>query len=314
MLTEISIGGTAIIAHAPARPRDVFAGQPLVLAVELRADGGTLELGGFHAGSREAWTWQMELLPLTAVKSLIPLGALYGRERIADLEAGVVGESRNHDERIERLGLRHRIVSRRTSLIAIADEPATDPRAPRRRERLAVEMPYGVSAEGVGLGVSLTLFQGVPSRPMVGAFRRVAPYGATVASLARVKALGVTPPTIVDAVSVVWLDATTVIIEFTTPHDGFMLPIKDVNVEGPRGAICAIVDGDASSPTGPHAKGLILRIALRIEGKLASSGPAEFVMRWTAISRTFLLRSRKSSYAMTFMAPPPRGRDTGTRV
>ena len=39
----------------------------------------------------------------------------------------------------------------RTSLIAISEEPTVDPKQPRRVERLAVEVPYGVSAEGAGL-------------------------------------------------------------------------------------------------------------------------------------------------------------------
>ena len=35
--------------------------------------------------------------------------------------------------------------------MAIAEEPAVDPTATRRREKLPVELPAGVSAEGVGL-------------------------------------------------------------------------------------------------------------------------------------------------------------------
>jgi hypothetical protein len=65
------------------------------------------------------------------------------------MTGGLVGSI---DEEVEALGMRHRIVSRRTSLVAIAEEPSIDPSAPRRRQRLAVEMPYGVSAEGVGVG------------------------------------------------------------------------------------------------------------------------------------------------------------------
>ncbi len=53
---------------------------------------------------------------------------------------------------IEAAGLRHRVVSRRTSLVAISEEPAVDPQAPCRRVRLAVELPEDVSAEGVGYG------------------------------------------------------------------------------------------------------------------------------------------------------------------
>ena len=61
VLTEVSVGGPALRAAAPARPRDVFAGQPLVLAAELSPGGGSLTVSGMLAGSPERWTWQMEI-------------------------------------------------------------------------------------------------------------------------------------------------------------------------------------------------------------------------------------------------------------
>jgi hypothetical protein len=91
----------------------------------------------------------------TLASTPLPLGALHGREVVGELELSGT-DSRwlklePLDHLIETVAMRHRIVSRRTSLVAIVEEPSVDPRAPRRRERLAVELPAGVSAEGVGL-------------------------------------------------------------------------------------------------------------------------------------------------------------------
>ena len=141
----------------------------LKIALELKPEGGPVEVRGREAGTEDAWIWRIELPPvergarempagaeseLTVRATPLPLGALYGRERVADLEleaSAVDDASREIDERIESAGLRHRIVTRRTSLVAIAEEPSVDPKLPRRRERLPVEVPSGVSAEGSGL-------------------------------------------------------------------------------------------------------------------------------------------------------------------
>jgi hypothetical protein len=81
------------------------------------------------------------------------VGALFGREAIADLELtlAAAGSEQRVEAQIEALGMRHRIACRRTSLVAIAEEPGVDPKAGKRTERIAVEIPAGVSAEGSGL-------------------------------------------------------------------------------------------------------------------------------------------------------------------
>lgn len=169
VLTQVAITGTALTGVVPTQLRDVFAGQPLMFAVELSSAGGSVELSGSLAGAGAAWTRQVTVPPVDAADGLdrtaLPVGALCGRERVARIELDRAGSGYRHfvpdyqervvalDAEIERVAMRHRIVSRRTSLVAIAEEPSVDPLAPRRRERLAVEVPAGVSAEGVGLGL-----------------------------------------------------------------------------------------------------------------------------------------------------------------
>ncbi|PYU90819.1 MAG: hypothetical protein DMG08_16835 [Acidobacteria bacterium] len=163
VLTDLEFKGSAVLALAPRRPQDVLEGQPLLLLAEIKPAGGQLEIRGKEAGTPETWVYRVEIpagkergqvpsLPATS----IPLGALFGREAIEDLELQLAGAGRYAkgaalETKIENLGLRHGIASRKTSLVAISEDPTVDPKDPRRRERLAVELPAEVSAEGTGL-------------------------------------------------------------------------------------------------------------------------------------------------------------------
>jgi hypothetical protein len=161
VLTQLSIEGAGVAAKAEGGLHDVFAQQPLTVAIELSHAGGPVTLKGRIAGTTDAWTHTFTVPPADEVvaekRSPLPLGALFGREQVGALEvqAAVWGprqEGRKPlEDRIEATALRHRIVSSRTSLVAISEEPAVDPQDPVRRVRLAVEMPAGVSAAAVGL-------------------------------------------------------------------------------------------------------------------------------------------------------------------
>lgn len=180
VLTQLRVEGSALRGEQVSRHHDLFAGKPLLFTVELGDAGGSLELAGELAG--ESWQHRIEVPPAGAqlpadpiadtepasapsagngaaalpagwTQTPLPLGALHGRALVAEYELGMAPAELHHggSDRIERCALRHRIASSRTSLVAIAEEPSVDPCAPRRRERLAVELPAGVSAEGAGL-------------------------------------------------------------------------------------------------------------------------------------------------------------------
>ncbi len=294
VLTEVSVSGTALCALAPARPRDVLAGQPLLLAAELHDQGGTLEVRGSVAGSSTGWRWQLTVparaasamadSPVALRATSLPLGALFGREAISDAEFELAagGDAGALDARIEALGMRHQLASRRTSLVAIAEEPSVDPRAPRRRKRLPVELPRGVSAEGAGLVPRGTLTLGRPVMPRGAA--RASGVSEDAFRMARGQMRGGAPksPTfrfgapaalrpLVQA-TVVALMGPELVLEFEVPTDGFWLPSAEVEVEvpslwnllGSSRRLTARVVGEKSSPPGPHAAGLIVRLALRL--------------------------------------------------
>ena len=291
VLTDLTIASSAIRGIAPARPRDVLAGQPLVVALELDPEGGALEVRGRLAGSTEPWVWRLVVPPVAAREgavTTVPIGALYGRETIADYELS----AKRWDERLLEIALRHRIASRVTSLVAISEEPTVDPKAPRRRVALSVEVPAFTSAEGVGL------LRSGRSRSMAGLHdeaMRLAPMldeamlGAELRERQREfrsqdvsraekksslfhafrrflggdRALGARSVLLAFRARVVAVTGNVLVVELETLSDGFLRPDGQVQVAiDVDEVVTGIVDPSASSPRGPHAKGLLLRVAI----------------------------------------------------
>ncbi len=120
ILTDIEVSGSSLIGTVPGRLQDVFEGMPLLLCAEVQAGGGELEIRGRLAGSAISWAHRIKL-PTDATRTALPIGALFGRARIEDLElqAAAEGGYNKVGLEIERAGLRHGITSSRTSLIAI---------------------------------------------------------------------------------------------------------------------------------------------------------------------------------------------------
>jgi Ca-activated chloride channel family protein len=284
VLTEVSVSGGAVRKVAPARPRDVLAGQPLVMGVELDPRGGPLEVRGRLAGAAEAWVRHIEVPAGGAVEgsagvsaSPLPIGALYGREAIADVEAELRG--RNYEDclqKIEGLGMRHRITSRRTSLVAIAEEPGVDPTAPRRRERLAVELPSGVSAAGVGLmgrmGAPRAAMPGIGADEMD--FMKLSPTGIlrtgarSIGGWPRASLAGPEPGiggrgVTIGRATVIKVEKRILVLEFEVPVEGFQIPEGRVQVfvGGEKLGDASVVAG-RSTRREPLAQGLVVKLAL----------------------------------------------------
>jgi Ca-activated chloride channel homolog len=314
VLTELTVRGNGLRRYAPQRPRDVLAGQPIVLALELEPNGGTVEVAGREAGSAEAWIWRLvvparagvpaggmpvspDAAALTATS--LPIGALYGGEIISDLELDkALGETgADVDRRIEENALRHRIASRMTSLVAIAEEPSVDPKLPRRRERLAVEVPAGVSPAAslllmgpraglLGSGAMGLVYKlASAGRPpyvaseMIGAIRSAMPTRPG----SRAGMSSEPDPRQVPIASGRLLRAApdTVTVEFETPFDGFVLPDGEINLwlDGKRWLVARVLPED-TSPRGPHRAGLVVRLALSIDQHPEWLGAGSFDLRW----------------------------------
>ncbi len=312
VLTEIEVTGSALVTIAPKRLPDVLQGQPLVFLAEVNPSGGELQIRAHQAGANPAFIHRLQMpantslgrTPASAsVTSLpacpLPLGALFGREEIEDLEmqlaaAGKGPEAGVLETQIENLGLRHKIVSRRTSLIAISEDPTVDPKDPRRRQRLPVEMPAEVSAEGTGL-VSASRMAASALVSHI-SLRRAKPFLSEeyrfYESVERAEMPGdyefapleehVEAPIVYSEVQfeetrlqisgarVLKLDGCVLICEFEVPAEGFMLPDDEatVSVNFDDGiATRAQVLGKEGSPRGPHQLGLTVRLALNLEAQ-----------------------------------------------
>ena len=163
LLTDLAVEGSALLGHAPARVPDLLAAGPALVSIRLRSKGGSLRVRGRTPAG--AWEATVDVPALDAGKGGAAVVTLYGREAVEDLELRAACGERSVDGEIERLGLRFQIATRRTSWVAVSEEPAVDPTQPTRRERMPHELPAGMSVEGLGLrrGASMQIACSPPS-------------------------------------------------------------------------------------------------------------------------------------------------------
>ena len=188
MLTNVEIAGSALVRHAPDALPDVFEGAPLVAALMLHPDGGELVVTGQLADA----TWRQTLQvparkPGDGNQAIV---ALYGRERVADVEARAMFSS--VDGEIEDLGLAFQIATRMTSWVAV-DESRRHT-GPSRDELVPQELVHGTSAQAFGLrapasapmiGGAMDLGESAPFDELDGAFAGEAPTGSLGVAPAR---------------------------------------------------------------------------------------------------------------------------------
>ena len=145
MLTNVELAGSAVLRHAPDKIPDVFEGAPLVAALALNPDGGELVVRGQLAD--ETWEQRITVPAKRAGDGNQAIAALYGRERVADVEAHGVFDSVNGE--IEELGLEFQIATKMTSWVAVDESRFV--KGPSRDELVPQELPYGTSAQAFGL-------------------------------------------------------------------------------------------------------------------------------------------------------------------
>jgi Ca-activated chloride channel family protein len=166
LVTELEIGGSAVLEHAPSRLPDLFAGAPALVSLSLRPAGGELFVQGRWSGG----TWRQTLtVPAVACGEGSPAAcSLFGRERVEDVEMRVAaGEGgKKADAEIEKLGLDFQISTRLTSWIAVSDQVDVDPTRASRREKMPQELPYGMSVQGLGLRAARSVCAAAPAPQM----------------------------------------------------------------------------------------------------------------------------------------------------
>ncbi len=151
IVVDLRVEGSAVVRTVPVRLPDVFSGHPLRVAVELKASGGELHVRGRTAEGPFEQTLRVPAADLGEGSPSVT--KLFGRELVEDLEvqvsAGRVGSI--VERAIEDAGLAFEIATRFTSWIAVTDEALVDPRDALRHVEQPHELPYGMSAAGLGL-------------------------------------------------------------------------------------------------------------------------------------------------------------------
>jgi Ca-activated chloride channel family protein len=154
ILTDVTITGDAIVRIAPEHVPDVFAGSPVVAALELRPEGGDVLVRGKLAHGE--WQQRVRVPRTEEATGNGAIVALFGRERVADLETrwSIGRDTMAIDREIEETGVRFQIATRLTSWVAIDKEPSVDPYGSSRVEFVPQELPYGTTAASFGLAAA----------------------------------------------------------------------------------------------------------------------------------------------------------------
>lgn len=152
VLTGVEIAWDDAAAEAyPPRIPDLYAGEPILVAVRLQPGAKALKVSGRAAGA----FWEV---PLPAVESAPGAGLdkLWARRRIEDLErqltgAGLPEAIRQVHDAIVELGRTYHLVTRFTSLVAVDITPARPAGEQPKTVLLPVHPPAGWQEEGGAL-------------------------------------------------------------------------------------------------------------------------------------------------------------------
>jgi Ca-activated chloride channel family protein len=194
VVVDVTIEGSAVRRVAPERMRDLYAGAPVEVALELDPRGGEILVRG--RGASGAYAERLTIAPIAEGEGSSAVSKRYARERVEDLEMQLWGgESQARiDAEIERIGLDHQIATKQTSWVAVSDEVTVDPRRASQSVEQPHELPHGMSAEGLGLRQA---FMPMAEGAAVDGYARtragVMPPGAMEAAMAHMARLGGAP-------------------------------------------------------------------------------------------------------------------------
>jgi Ca-activated chloride channel family protein len=151
LVVDVEASGDALVATVPIKIPDLFAGAPLLLSARVLASGGEIILKGKTADG--VWIQKIGVPRSEANSGSDAVVALFGRELVEDAEMKIAAglDKRLLDASIEATGIAYKISTRLTSWVAIDPNASVDPRDPSRRVVQPQMLPYGVTAEGVGL-------------------------------------------------------------------------------------------------------------------------------------------------------------------
>lgn len=130
----------------PRRVPDLYAGEPIVVAVALKKAAGTLRVSGW--GQDVQWRADVKLEDAAPGAGL---GVLWARHKIDALTDSLRAGATEEDVRpaVIELALRHQLVSRYTSLVAVDRTPARPPGEAMGGGVMPTNLPEGWHHEAV---------------------------------------------------------------------------------------------------------------------------------------------------------------------
>jgi Ca-activated chloride channel homolog len=146
VVVDLQLVGAAVCTTTHRLP-DLYAGAPVTLYAQVRLDAGPVTLTGRTASGE--WSVQVALTPSDDGVA----GLRWARDQVADLELLCAAERRRaeRERRIEAIGVDFQISTRFTSWVATTTHQTVNPDGPSLAQTQPQALPYGVSAEGVGL-------------------------------------------------------------------------------------------------------------------------------------------------------------------
>lgn len=133
----------------PLAPPDLFDAQPLVLFGRQpdARDGKLVVTGTLAGGDRYEKTFDIDFNRQTGN---VAIAQLWGRAKIKDLMNQMYGgETTEGVEAVTQTALNYRLLSKYTAFVAVTEEVRVDPDGQTRRVEVPVELPEGVSYEGI---------------------------------------------------------------------------------------------------------------------------------------------------------------------
>lgn len=130
----------------PSRLPDLYAGEPLVFSARLAKTGGSVNIKGIRANE----TWRTKLT-LTGGNTQPGVGVLWARNKIGAL-MDTLSEGADKSkvrEAVIQVALRHHLVSRYTSLVAVDVTPARPQGTDVARRAVPANLPAGWQYEKV---------------------------------------------------------------------------------------------------------------------------------------------------------------------
>jgi Ca-activated chloride channel family protein len=156
VLTDVSINwaGLPVTEVYPKRIPDLFSAKPVVVVGRYSGTAkGAIHLRGKVAGRPFDRTIALNLPVAEAAHDVVPV--LWARAKVDDLMGGdLIGAQRNQQSAdlrgaITQLGLDYALMTQYTSFVAVEETTVTESGKPPRRIDVPVEMPEGVSYEGI---------------------------------------------------------------------------------------------------------------------------------------------------------------------